>query len=585
MNPMKKSTKRKKLLMLSLPLLLVAIVVVFFLLPLIPPSEERKEHCVAELEYERCYALVIDGKPTLFLNHLNLGSSWTSISTHSDSIKWSHTKLKGCWIKKYIALPYSLGRMVTENPDYGSDSLLTELNNRIGTVIDNNISMLETERKRMRRIVRQLDYYTKVHNVSDEGYNTIAALTERARKERYSRERALDILKGIKPNQRVELKQLQRYTLLYNDSTETTRRHPCKILDDTYGNRLCILQTKGHFMPKGAQAIYYHILTSDFVNNVIKTFPIPTPEIEYQGEETDGNRHGHGIFIDHIQDEYYDGMWENGKRNGFGFAIDSLGKFRVGEWNEDKYKGERLVYTNERIYGIDISRYQHDVGKKHYAIDWDKIRITHLGTISKKRVEGDIDYPVSFVYIKCSEGTSVLNHYYRADYAAARKRGMHVGTYHFFSTKSNAAEQAKYFLANALIQQGDFPPVLDLEPSPSQINEMGGAEVMFSRVRTWLQIVEQRTGVKPILYVNQMFVNNYLPLARDIRRNYRVWIARYGEYKPDIRLVFWQLSPDGRVAGIQGDVDINVFNGYQDQWEEFLESLKPTLSPSQREGF
>ena len=50
-----------------------------------------------------------------------------------------------------------------------------------------------------------------------------------------------------------------------------------------------------------------------------------------------------------------------------------------------------------------------------------------------------------------------------------------------------------------------------------------------------------------------------------------MWIARYSEYKPDVRLTYWQLCPDGRVAGIQGDVDINVFNGYQNQFEAFLE--------------
>jgi lysozyme len=50
-----------------------------------------------------------------------------------------------------------------------------------------------------------------------------------------------------------------------------------------------------------------------------------------------------------------------------------------------------------------------------------------------------------------------------------------------------------------------------------------------------------------------------------------VWIARYGEYKPDIHLIVWQLSPDGRVQGITGEVDINVFNGYQTQFNEFIE--------------
>jgi len=41
-----------------------------------------------------------------------------------------------------------------------------------------------------------------------------------------------------------------------------------------------------------------------------------------------------------------------------------------------------------------------------------------------------------------------------------------------------------------------------------------------------------------------------------------VWIARYGEYKPDVNLVYWQLCQDGKVAGIHGPVDINVYNGF-----------------------
>jgi lysozyme len=51
-----------------------------------------------------------------------------------------------------------------------------------------------------------------------------------------------------------------------------------------------------------------------------------------------------------------------------------------------------------------------------------------------------------------------------------------------------------------------------------------------------------------------------------------VWIARYGEYKPDVKLAVWQLSPNGRVDGIHGEVDINVFNGYQSQFDEFIKN-------------
>ena len=247
---------------------------------------------------------------------------------------------------------------------------------------------------------------------------------------------------------------------------------------------------------------------------------------------------------------------------------------QAGEWIQNTFKGERLVYTSERIYGIDISRYQHEKGRKKFSINWGNLRIKHLGTLSKKRVEGEMDYPVSFVYIKATEGKSLVNQYYDADYIQARKHGIPVGSYHFFSTHIPADVQANLFLSNAHVQDGDFPPVLDVEPSDAKIERMGGTEAMWTSIRTWLNIVEKRTGRIPILYINQRFVNKYLPYAPDVEEKYPVWIARYGEYKPDVKLVYWQLSPDGRVNGIQGKVDINVFNGYREEFNEFKGSLR-----------
>jgi lysozyme len=245
-------------------------------------------------------------------------------------------------------------------------------------------------------------------------------------------------------------------------------------------------------------------------------------------------------------------------------------RLRVGEWRKGRFMGERMRYTSERIYGIDIARYQHGKGRKPAPILWDQLRITHVGKNGSQNVRGKADYPISFVYIKSTEGTSVRNKFYVNDYAQARKHGIRAGAYHFFSTKTSGAAQAKHFIQNTLFHEGDLPPVLDVEPSKSQIQQMGGPEAMFHHIRVWLNAVEQRTGVKPVLYVNQMFVNNYLADQPELKRDYRVWIARYSEYKPDVRLTYWQLCPDGKVAGIQGDVDINVFNGYQRQFDEFI---------------
>lgn len=316
----------------------------------------------------------------------------------------------------------------------------------------------------------------------------------------------------------------------------------------------------------------------------------------------------------YYEGQYVDTLYEDATdtkriRHGFGVAFDAK-RIRAGLWRNDVYQGEVPLYTSNHIYGIDISRYQHEqpgaaskkaskvkwktvtqkvkvkgkvrtVKKKvkvsqpvSYPIDWEHLRITSLGTRSKKKISGDVDYPISFVYIKSTEGVSILNKYYLGDYAQARRHGYKVGTYHFFSIKSSAVNQAMYFIRNSRYQTGDMPPVLDVEPTPQQVAQMGGAKLMLSQVRTWLETVERYLGVRPILYISQNFVNRYLVEKYDngvyIKDNYQVWIARYGEYKPDVHLVFWQLCPDGRVAGIRFPVDINIFNGYADTFREFV---------------
>ena len=87
---------------------------------------------------------------------------------------------------------------------------------------------------------------------------------------------------------------------------------------------------------------------------------------------------------------------------------------------------------------------------------------------------------------------------------------------------------------------------------------MGGARFLFASVRGWINVVEKKLGVKPVLYVSNRFVNKYLTQAPDLLHNYDVWIARYGEFRPDVNLTSWQLCQDGRVRGIYGPVDISV---------------------------
>ena len=292
----------------------------------------------------------------------------------------------------------------------------------------------------------------------------------------------------------------------------------------------------------------------------------------YMGDFSGTQANGHGAYI--ADNSYYEGHWTDNKRDGFGIQLltpaDGDARLQVGEWKNDRFWGERLKYTSERIYGIDIARYQHGKGRHKKPIDWKQLSISFLGHKNHKNVHGTANYPISFIFIKSTESVSITNRYYADDYAQARKHGIPIGAYHFFSLKTSGAAQAKFFIKHTRFQKGDLPPVLDVEPSDAQIRAAGGPEKMFQQIRVWLKLVKAHCGVSPILYINQMFINKYLSLAPDVKRNYDVWIARYSEYKPDVRLSFWQLCSDGRVKGIHGDVDINVFNGYKSQFHDFV---------------
>ena len=317
-----------------------------------------------------------------------------------------------------------------------------------------------------------------------------------------------------------------------------------------------------HFTADGA--VYVGIWEADSLPQGIRTDSRST----YEGQFDAALRKQGMGWEAAANGDYYEGQWLANERHGHGFQL-KLGRMVLcGAWKADRFLGERMVYTADRVYGIDISRYQHEIGRKRYGIDWTKLRITSLGP--GKRVQGSVDYPVSFVYIKSTQGKKILNRYYAKDLRDARRHGLHTGTYHFFSTKVSGAEQAKWFLKNSSVAASDLPPVLDLEPTDAQVRQMGGDDVLFREALVWLREVERRTGRKPVLYVGQTFVNKHMPHAPAALRGYDVWIARYGQFKPYVHLLHWQLSCQGRVRGIQGDVDINVFNGTKEQFQEYV---------------
>ncbi len=411
--------------------------------------------------------------------------------------------------------------------------------------IRNAISLTEKE-------IDEMSYYLRLHNVMDDGYSLVAQYNT-------TLQQRLHQLKG-KQQKGAATKTIRQERIVAKDRPMTAVK-----MQNGYwkAGRFCIGQLKGKGITRDE---YGRVVCAVWdADTIVKARRIDSIGVYCGQMNSFLEAHGQGAF-DGRDGSHYEGMWQSGKRHGFGFESSPYHQVRIGQWKKGRFLGEKIRYTSERIYGIDISRHQHEIGRRRYGINWRQVRITSLGR--KHNTEG-LTYPVSFVYIKSTEGTTIRNRYFLKDYMDARNQDIRVGAYHFFSLRTSAVDQANYFVNHTLIRETDFPPVLDVEPSDAQITQIGGGEEMLKRVRQWLQLVERRTGKRPILYINQMFVNKYLKNADDIKQRYNVWIARYGEYKPDIKLVYWQLTPEGRVDGIKGPVDINVFNGFQGQFDDF----------------
>ena len=217
--------------------------------------------------------------------------------------------------------------------------------------------------------------------------------------------------------------------------------------------------------------------------------------------------------------------------------------------------------SSQSILGIDVSHWNGN-------INWNLVM-----------TEGYV-----FAYAKATEGMTFKDNKFSTYMLGGKNAGMIMGAYHFARPDNNSPEQdANNFLNTAKEYTGELflPPVLDLEDvdGVNNLQAMFTSSQLTSWVTQWLTIVENETGVKPIIYTNSKYAN-YLGSSV---RNYGLWIAKPGTSPntPPTNLGVWQdwtmkqYSWEGTVAGISGDTDLNVFNGNA---EDFLKLIGIDLS-------
>lgn len=192
------------------------------------------------------------------------------------------------------------------------------------------------------------------------------------------------------------------------------------------------------------------------------------------------------------------------------------------------------------IKGIDVSSYQ---GKP----DWEKVSAA------------GIKFAILRVHQKNGIDSS-----FEHNYKGCKQNGIPIGVYKFSYalTEAQALEEAEDVIGVLNGRGLDFPVFYDLEWASQKI--LGKAKITKIVKKFMTRI--QKAGYKAGIYCNMDWYKNVLDTKA---LDYDYWIARYpsndtGEIQERLRVssdiaVGWQYSSKGKVSGISGNVDMDIF--------------------------
>ena len=196
---------------------------------------------------------------------------------------------------------------------------------------------------------------------------------------------------------------------------------------------------------------------------------------------------------------------------------------------------DEIIPESKGYDGIDVSKHQ---GK----IDWEEVAK---------------DKNIQFVYIKATEGRTMLDKRYRENITGARKAGLKVGSYHFFTSRRSARDQFENFRSHLNRSEQDLIPMVDVEESGCK--RATRSELQKS-LGEFMELMKAEYGCYPLLYSQYRFYNE--KLAPEFNR-YFIFMARYSSSEPVLhgqgKHNIWQYTERGKIKGIKGHVDLDRF--------------------------
>lgn len=178
--------------------------------------------------------------------------------------------------------------------------------------------------------------------------------------------------------------------------------------------------------------------------------------------------------------------------------------------------------------------------------------------------QGEIDFEevrrsgIEAVYIRVGAG-EYTDEYFAENYERAKAAGLKIGFYHYITARSvdQGRRQARFFASLAAGREPDMRLAMDFEYfgslSVSQINAISEA---------YLDELTALTKREAVIYSDLSNARNIF--SRALAEKYPLWAAQYGADEPSANgkwreWVGFQYTDEGRIGGIYGNVDRNIF--------------------------
>lgn len=216
---------------------------------------------------------------------------------------------------------------------------------------------------------------------------------------------------------------------------------------------------------------------------------------------------------------------------------------------------------------------------------------TFIEGIDVSSNQGQVDWKAvigagkTFAFARATIGGHQADPGFAAHWQDMSDAGILRGAYHFFWPLTPWQDQATNFMNTVgALSKGDLPPVLDLEEAVSKNDPLKRdawkdipANQRLSIIQNWLAQVEQGSGLRPMIYTRQNFIESLLGDSVATLATYALWIAHYKVPVPSIppnwtSWTFWQYSETGGVDGVEGNVDCERFSGSLDDLQRLTNS-------------